>query len=767
VAGVEFRLFGEISVASGDSVTALPAGRVGLVLAHLLLDPGKPLSTDHLIDDIWGETSPDGAEHKLRVTVSRLRSALEDAGVGGNLIATTPRGYLARVARSDIDALRFEDLVSVARRSSDDREVLGALEEALRLWTSDPLSSLSDTPTLDQARRALVETRGDALELWSGAAIRLGRYREVIAELETAVTHFPYREQLWGNLASALYHEDRQVAATRSLQQARCALADLGLDVGSRLMDIESKILAGTLEGKKRPAASGNIPASVDSFIGRTHEIHEIHDRFGTNRLITLAGPGGSGKTRLALEFARNGWTSGTAWFIDLASISEPGGVVDTLATTLGVDQHIAAGPMSGIVEQVGSARDLLIVDNCEHVIDAAAEVTRQLLAQCPDVRLLATSREPLRIQGEAVITVRSLPVPSEEIAESDAVDSVRLFLDRAEAACEGSRGEASLESVSRIVRMLDGIPLAIELAAVRTRTMTVEEIADRMDDVLSAVGAGPRTALPRHRTLRAAIEWSISLLTDDEREAFSRLAVIQSDFGFDAAVAVSGLGTDATQNAIDGLMEKSMMLRTSASGRRYRVLEPLRQYGSEMLAASGDTELVTQRRDAFYGSMMEEAGIGRRKEHREWLDLIRVERPNIVTVADSLLARDPEAGAAMIDFVAQYWVSLGWYPEGRRLVSAALDSGGITDGQRAALGAAGGHLALQQGDLDAASRRDRSKYGPGTSRDHEPDRIPVGGARGHGGSCKVVPAQPRDIRGLAGCYADDGQSRGGDDLGR
>lgn len=705
VAVVEFRLFGEFSVVTLDTVSPLPAGRVGLVLALMLLDPGKPVSTDRLIDDIWGNASPDGADHTLRVTVSRLRAALEKAGVTDEVVETTPGGYAVRVDPSSVDIGLFDDLVSRAGRSSDDGDILATLDAAFDLWIGDPFASLPDTDRLDQARRALVEARADALDLWSGAANRLGLYRDVIAALEQAVLEYPYREHLWGNLATALYHEGRQVAATRALQDARDSLADVGLDVGQQLAEVESKILAGTLEGGVRQAPRGNIPASVDSFIGRANEIEDIGERFATARLITLAGPGGSGKTRLALEFARDNWTDGTAWFIDLASITDPDGVLDTLATTLGVGQHVAAGPMSGIVEQVSASRDLLIMDNCEHLIDAAAEVTRQLLAQCPDVRVLATSREPLRVSGETVITVRSLPVPPEsDLGDgSGHVESVRLFLDRAEAAGDGWGGESSLRSVSRIVRMLDGIPLAIELAAVRTRTMSVEEIADRMDDVLSAVGAGPRTALPRHRTLRAAIDWSMSLLTEDEHTVFSRLAVVPSEFGFDAAVAVTGLERNETQAAIDGLVEKSMVLRTGGSGRRYRILEPLRQYGAEVLALSDDTELVIQRRDAFYASMMAEAGIGRRRDEPEWLERMRVERPNVVAVAESLLDRDPEAGAVMIDIISRYWLNLGWYPEGRRLVSAASESASITNAQRASLGAGGGHLAVQQGDLSAA----------------------------------------------------------------
>ena len=702
--GADFKLFGEMAVVTGDAATALPAGRVGLVLALLLLDPGKPVSTDRLVDDIWGEEPGEGVDHTLRVTVSRLRSALDSSGVGGAVIETTPGGYVARVERASVDIAHFEDLVAQARGLSDDADVAAVLEQALDLWHGDPFSSLGDTPRLDEARRALREARADALDVWSGAASGEGRYLDVIAALESAVREYPYREHLWGNLAIALYHEGRQVAATRALQDARSALAETGLAVGQWLNEVESRILSGSVDTIQRRSATGNIPASVDSFIGREAELREIGDRFIESRLITLTGPGGSGKTRLALEFARERWNGSGAWFIDLAPTNDPEGLVDTFTASLGVGQHVSSGPLAAMVDQIGSSRSLLVVDNCEHVIDAAADIVGKLLARCPNVRVLATSREPLREGGETVLIVRSLDVPDDDGSETQHAESVRLFLDRADAASQqATNDDHAIRSVNRIVRMLDGIPLAIELAAVRTRTLSVDEIAERMDDVLSAVGAGPRTALPRHRTLRAAIDWSMSLLNEDERTAFTRLSTVPSDFGFDAAVAVSDLEPEATQTALDGLVEKSMLLRTASDARRYRFLEPLRQYGHAVLTEQNAVAEAEQRRNTFYASMVNEAGVGRRKDDPDWLQRMRVERPNVVAVAENLLGIDPESGATMIEVIAEYWVNLGWYPEGRRLVAAALGVDGISVGKQASVAGLGGMLALQQGDYLAA----------------------------------------------------------------
>ena len=461
-----------------------------------------------------------------------------------------------------IDARRFEDLVARAelRRAVDPAEAVELLREALALWRGPALADFAYESFASVEASRLEELRLRAIELRLEADLALGRAADVVAELESLVAEHPLREAFWGQLMLALYRSGRQGEALRTYRRAADHVGEeLGLEPSAALQRLEQAILVQdtSLDAELRPVAgaptTASLPAPLTSFVGREHEVAQVEDLLSHARLVTLTGAGGSGKTRLALETAiRARATVDGVWFVELATLADPTLVAQAVASALGLREEPERPVESIIVEALGERDCLLVVDNCEHVLEAAADLCATLLSACPHLRILATSRESLDIGGEVAWGVPTLPTPAGVPATVDVLlrfDAARLFVERATTASPGFVPTADdIADIAAICACLDGIPLAIELAAARLRTLSLAQVAARLDDRLRLLVSGRRDVQPRQRTLRAAIEWSYDLLDEGERATFDRSAWFAAPFSLEAAEAVCAGGEVETR---------------------------------------------------------------------------------------------------------------------------------------------------------------------------------------------------------------------------
>ena len=458
---------------------------------------------------------------------------------------------------------------------------------------------------------------------------------------------------------------------------------------------------------------TGNLPAEVTRFIGRTQELSQIRDALGRYRLVTLRGVGGVGKTRLALQVAamvRRSFDDGV-WLVELSALRNTELLARTVATALGVPDQASDDPLDLLADYLADRHLLLILDTCEHLVDACALLSDVLLRAAPRLKILATSREPLDVMGEQSLLISPLAVPDASAPDASAAvggaDSVLLFLDRAEAMVPGfALTSANEQAVAQLCRSLDGIPLALELAAVRLRSMSIEQVVARIDDRFRFLGTA-RSSLNRHQTLRAAIDWSYELCTPEEQLLWARLSAFPGDFDLDAAEHIC-----SGDIVVDGglfyvlsrLVEKSVVL-CEQDGHRYRLLDTLREYGAEQLAVLGETEALRRRHRDYYLHLAEQAAAGQFGTGQvAWLVGLQQETHNLRVALDYCYATPGEEGRGlrMTVLLRHYWLIRGLFAEGRRWHTLALAVGRDTpDGAWAVYGA--GVLAVQQGDYDAA----------------------------------------------------------------
>nr|WP_042192115.1 BTAD domain-containing putative transcriptional regulator [Kibdelosporangium sp. MJ126-NF4]CEL20497.1 Signal transduction response regulator / Disease resistance domain-containing protein [Kibdelosporangium sp. MJ126-NF4]CTQ97721.1 Signal transduction response regulator / Disease resistance domain-containing protein [Kibdelosporangium sp. MJ126-NF4] len=558
----------EILSAQGESL-AVGGPRQRALLALLLLDAGRVVPVERLLDGLYGDQPPSGATAALQSQVSRLRRTLPDG-----LVELHPAGYRIAVDPDSVDVHRFERLASAGARAlaeGDPAAAASALGQALALWRG-PAAAVGDAASarLDELRHAATEDLFDA-------QLALGRHTAVIPELRAHIGEHPLRERPRGQLMLALRAAGRPAEALAEFDNARRTLADeLGADPSAELADIHMTVLRGGHRGGE-PRTSSNIPAQLTSFVGRAPELERIAELLRATRLVTITGPGGAGKTRLAVEASRvlPAQQAVETCFLDLAALTHGADIPQTVLAALGVrDAGLlrAAGhdPVNRVIAALADRSVLLVMDNCEHLIADAATLAHRLLAACPGVRILATSREALAITGEHLCPLPSLP---------DAA-AMQLFADRAAAVSPGFRvTERNSDAVRRICAALDGIPLAIELAAARLRALEITEIAARLDDRFALLSRGERTAAPRHRTLRAAVEWSWDLLAPAERLLAARLTVFTG--GATLAAAEQVCAVPDTADLVAGLVDKSLVENT---GGRYRMLDTIRAFCAEHL---------------------------------------------------------------------------------------------------------------------------------------------------------------------------------------
>ena len=688
--GVEVKLFGEFEVVKGGVAIPIRGAKQRALLALLALNRGSPVSADRLIDQLWGDGQTAKPANALQAQIVQLRRTL-----GASAIVTSESGYALDVSAGDLDAARFEDLVAEGRRLSAEGELALAsavLGDALRLRRGEPLSEFAYAGFADAERAHLNELALVATEYRVEADLGLGHHNELVGELEALCREHPLRERLWELLMLALYRAGRQAEALRAFTEIRDRLVDeLGIDPGSSLRDLEARILEhdpslaaeqpAPARAPAMPSLPGNLPEPLSSFRGRNTELEQVDQAIDSSRLVTLIGPGGVGKTRLAVAAAaqRRDQYSGGAWLVELAGVTDPAAVAPAAAVTLG-----ASGPALGDDQPSGSTAELIarhltgrslvvVLDNCEHVIDEAAALAQSLVGALPGLRVVATSREPLGVPGEFLIPVVGL-VPA---------DAVELFGDRARAVQPGFDPDGPAEAViDGICRRLDGLPLAIELAAARLRALPLATLAERLDDRFALLSRGARTALPRQRTLRAVVDWSYDLLFDDERRLFARLSVFVGGCELDAIESVCAddkVPKDDVLDVLSRLVDKSLVMAPIAGETRFSQLQTLWQYGTDRLDDSDEADMVRARHAAYYRQFAENANERLRGAAASvWQARLTPELANLKVALDwHLDTGDIDAALLMVSGMAWLWFVNSDFAEGARWLASVLEAEG------------------------------------------------------------------------------------------
>jgi predicted ATPase len=696
-------MLGPFEVRTDDGACAdVPGARLRGLLVALALQPGHAVPKAALVDWIWGERPPPGAANALQRLVSRLRKALPEGMVEGQA-----DGYRLTVEPDAVDAVRFERLVGQARSDGDPRRVR-LLREALALWRGAAMQDvgLPDSAAFDAAVTRLEGLRLTAMEDRFDAEITLGHGGGLVTELTDLVAAHPLRERLAAALMRALVADGRGTEALLVYQGTREALADaLGADPSPELSALHVALLRGEL-GRREETRKTNLRAGLTSFVGKDADVGVVRELITQHRLTTLTGPGGSGKTRLATETARTllGGLPDGAWLVELAAIGADGDVAQSTLAALGLRDALLGGtPNADLIDRlIAAVRDreaLLILDNCEHVIEPAAAFADRVLGECHRLRILATSREPLGITGEALWLVEPLALPEQDAgpAEIGSSPAVQLLRDRAGAVRRDLAADArSLPAMARVCRALDGMPLAIELAAATLRTMSLGQLASRLDDRFRLLTSGSRTALPRHRTLRAVVDWSWELLTDAERMVLRRLAVFSGGAGLAAAERVCA-GDEVEQERVlellTALAEKSLLLTEGDGALRYRMTGTIREYAGHRLAEAGESDPARHAHLAYFTELTETAEPHlRRAEQLDWLAALGTEHDNIgAAMRGALAAGEAHAAMRLAAGAGWYWWLSGHRAEGIELITAATSMPGeVTDEIRAMVYALG-----------------------------------------------------------------------------
>jgi predicted ATPase/DNA-binding SARP family transcriptional activator len=697
-------MLGPFEVRTDDGILAdVPGARLRGLLIALALEPGHAVPKARLVDWIWGENPPSDATNALQRLVSRLRKALPEGVVEGQT-----DGYRLTVEPDAVDAVRFERLAGQARGGEDPQRAK-LLREALGLWRGAAMQDvgLQDSGAFDAAVTRLEGLRLAALEDRFEVEVSLGHGAELVTDLTDLVAAHPVRERLVAALMRSLVVAGRDSEALLVYERTREALADaLGVDPSPELSALHVALLRGEL-GRREENRKTNLRAELTSFIGRDADIAVVGELIAGHRLTTLIGPGGAGKTRLATETARtllDDLPDG-AWLVEFAAIGADGDVAQATLAGFGLRDALLGEapnmePTDRLIAAIREREVLLILDNCEHVVESAAALAHRLLGECRRLRILATSREPLGITGEALWLVEPLALPDGDAGPGEIGSSpaVRLLRDRAGAVRKDLAVDAhALSTMVRVCRALDGMPLAIELAAARLRTMSLDQLAHRLDDRFRLLTGGSRTALPRHRTLRAMVDWSWELLTDAERTVLRRLSVFWGGASLEAAERVcAGPALSSEQAVVEqeqvlelltALTEKSLLVAEGDSAPRYRMLGTIKEYARHRLAEAGESELARRAHLAYFTELAETADPHiRRAEQLEWIATLAAEHDNISSaMRGALAAGEAQAAMRLAAGAGLYWWFSGHKAESKELITAATETPGeVTDEIRA-----------------------------------------------------------------------------------
>jgi predicted ATPase/DNA-binding SARP family transcriptional activator len=727
MSGTSFRVLGPVEAWHDGRLLPCRTARHRAVLAAVLMDAGDVVPFDVLVDRVWSGRPPAAASTTLQAVVSRLRRELEPDAVPGRwtLLVTREPGYRLAVDPEQVDAVRFVRLLRTARSLAerDVQSARSAVAEGLGLWRGPAYADVAAAFAVEECER-LGQLRLDARELAAELDLRLGRHVEVVDELRDLVRAEPLREGLRASLMLALYRAGRQAEALEVYAQGRSLLADgLGVDPGRPLQSLHERILrqdpglAAPPDGRTRetapprpPAAApagpaaeqtrpsvAPLPVPLTAFVGRSRELAELDRALAGQRLTTLVGPGGAGKTRLALEAVRRRPAGAPpAALVELAEIEDADLVAAQLATVLGVS--LTGGDAVGAIATALQDRTLLLVlDNCEHVVQTAAEVCAALLPRCPGLQVVATSREPLGLPGEAVLPCGPMP------AGTPGSDAEQLFLDRARLTVRqlDDPSPEELAQVRELCVALDGLPLAVELAAACLTTLPLAEVAARVDDRFTLLSGGWRSARPHQRTLAATVAWSVDLLSPAERAVFRAVSVLPGSFGPDAVEAVAGPDVDGgTLGLLRGLVAKSLVELDHGAG-RYRMLETLRQYAEQGLGQEVAREL-RDRHVAYVLALTERLEPTLRRT--EWTESARrldAEQPGLrAALAHALATGQGELALRIAAAVSWWWYRRGHVQEGRRWLATALATSGASPAVRSGGLLGDALLAYLSGDV-------------------------------------------------------------------
>ncbi|MEU4113769.1 BTAD domain-containing putative transcriptional regulator [Kitasatospora sp. NPDC028055] len=705
------------TTAHHDDGTPVPLGgaRLRALLTALALRQGRPVPADLLVDEVWDAEPPQDSSAALQTLVGRLRRT-----IGRERVGSGPAGYW--LADPATDLADFQRLSTEGRRALDAGDSALAAERlraALALWRGP---ALADLPDRAAAAARLEAQRDEARRHRITADLGLGRASELVAELAELCERQPLDEPLQLLMLRALHGSGRTAEALRHYERTRRALADeLGVDPGRQLQDCYAELLRsaepaptapppappaapppapparpqepqGPSGGQPQPPApapqlpraAGNLRGRLTSFVGREGDLTALRALVTTHRLVTLTGPGGSGKTRLSVEAGRaeqsaGHWPDGV-WLAELAPLESPEAVPAAVVSALGLREIVlhsagmvaeviekrAEDPMRRLVEHCGPRRMLLVLDNCEHLIQAAADLVDTLLAECPGLTVLATSREPLGVPGETALPVEPLPDPV----------ALRLLTERAAAARPGFDPQSDPEACAEICRRLDGLPLAIELAAARLRVMTARQIADRLDGRFALLTAGSRTLLPRQQTLRAVVDWSWDLLGKRERAVLRRLSVFAGGWQLEDAEAVCADGTEVVgpevADLLLSLVDKSLLVADLADDGvqpRYRMLETIHEYATERLAESAaERDATGARHLAHFRALVATADLNvHGPQQLHWLNVLEREQDNIrAALRRAIDLADEEQALALGVGMGWYWSLRGYSMEAR-----------------------------------------------------------------------------------------------------
>jgi predicted ATPase/DNA-binding SARP family transcriptional activator len=693
---MRFGMLGPVTVWTGTGVpVSIPGLKVRALLADLLVHNGRPVSTDRLVDDLWGDDHPANPNGALQVRVSQLRKALDDAEPGGrDLIVSRPPGYL--INTDAIDARQFATLAERAQETDDPRERADLLGDALALWRGPALADFADEEFARSAIARLDEQRLAVLELHAEARLSLGEHGLLAGELGDLVARYPLRERLRAAHLRALYRAGRQSEALDSYANLRKHLADeLGLEPSPELVALHQAILEQdpALEPDAKPSRPRtNVPAPISELIGRAGAVAELIALVHKGRLVTLTGSGGVGKTRLAVEIARSvldAFPDG-AWFVDLSAADANTALPDLILDVLEIRD--TAG-----ITALRARKLLLLLDNCEQLVERVAELAETLLRSAPELRILATSREPLGLAGETRWEVEPLAMP----------DAIELFRTRV----PGFTMDKT--AVAELCQRLDGIPLALELAATRVRALGVHGLLSRLDDRFRVLSTGHRGAPARQQTLAAVIDWSWNLLTEPERVVLRRLAVHLGGATIDAAEAVCD--HPETLDLLARLVDRSLVvLDDRADGPRYRLLESIAAYCVQRMTDAGELDTITKRHNDYYAALAASAEpLLRGSEQRQWLRRLDAESANLRTAIEAAVcAGDADRALGMANSLSWYWFLRGRLTQAHRALTEALAIEADTP-QRARAQAWHTGFSLLLGDkTDWSTRRDAALAG-------------------------------------------------------
>jgi predicted ATPase/DNA-binding SARP family transcriptional activator len=732
---VDFSVLGPLQVTVAGRAVPLRRGLPRALLILLLVRRRMPTSPEAIVDRLWSGDPPADRGNAVHRVVAYLRRTLGPEGRA--LLVRQDSGYALLAGDEAVDAVRFDALVRRALAAGVDptatgggppaagtpattaAAALGHLDAALALWRGEPLADVADHEWAAAEIARLTETYLQAHEARLACLLALGRHREVVTEARALIAAHPLREQMHAHLMVALYRGERQGEALEAYASARRLLAsELGLDPGPQLQELERRILAhdrglrwaaptrpGPTAGPQTAAvvAAPAPAAPPTSLVGREKDLDDLDDLLDRTRLLTLTGPGGAGKTRLAVELNTR-HRGHPSWFVDLSVLGNDALVVPTVAQAVGAVVGPGDDPVEAVVAKIGDSTGMLLLDNCEHVVETAGALASRLLRSCPGLTQVATSRRPLRVVGEVTWPVPPLRLPpagataAQEVRDSPAA---QLFAVRAAAVRpDFAVRDANAADVAAIVRCLDGLPLAIELAAAHADVLGTAAIRRRLADHFDLLETDMRDTPARQRTLRAVIDSSVALLTDAEKRFFVQLGVFAGSFDLEAAGAVTA-GPPADAYRLTASLVRQSLVVTTPTG-RYRLLESLRAYAAQALSGDPDEHAVRQRHLEHLIAIMTRADHEIRTDaQEECLAWVRETLPDLrAALRWSLGGAAPGRGALLTAVSTWFWTLEGMLVEARQWLDAADAVAVLDDAVRAALRLAVGRIAAPLGEL-------------------------------------------------------------------